>query len=336
MASSEFLWSFSVCGIYQVTHKLHRGSIADVMRAFNILTGCEVAIKMELRNNSSKYISVLQLEAAMYKMIPIGTEGFPRIHYAGPDANHYVLVMDKLGPNLDALRQFCRGQFSLRTICMLAEQMLDRLEFLHSRGIVSCDIKPHNFAMGSDANADIVYLFDFEHSRLYIDPSTGLHVPFRTERHSTGTVRYASVAAHRRHQVSRRDDIESLLYVFLELHHGKLPWSYIRLDPEAGSNWLEPIVDMKAGPVLRDLLARSPSELADYYAHCSALTFGQRPDYELLRGLFRGRMKAEGWMYDWKFDWVDGAFTEKGTLIPSEYNADMRFVVEKEWNPITM
>ncbi|KAI0355891.1 casein kinase [Trametes cingulata] len=291
---------------------------------------------MEHRNNSSKYVSVLQLEGAMHKLIPDGTEGFPRIHYAGPDANHYVLVMDKLGPNLDALRQLCRGRLSLRTICMLAEQMLNRVEFLHSRGIVSCDIKPHNFAMGSGQDADIVHLFDFEHSRLYIDPSTGVHIPFRTERHATGTLRYASIAAHRRHEVSRQDDIESLLYVLLELLHGRLPWNYVRLDPDAGARRDEPIIAMKAGHVLRDLISRSPREFAEYHVHCSALVFGQEPDYDLLRSLFRKRLKAEGWECDWRFDWMDGASLEQGTLIPEEYVADMRFVAEKEWNPITM
>lgn len=103
------------------------------MRAFNINTGAEVAIKDTARSNwEETQLPIVKYEAKVHALIPDGTEGFPSIHYAGIDANHYAMVMDRLGPNLNALRRVCRGTFTLRTICMLAEQMV---RFLVSRMI---------------------------------------------------------------------------------------------------------------------------------------------------------------------------------------------------------
>lgn len=95
------------------------------MRAFNINTGSEVAIKDMTRTNMDHiHIPILKYEAMVHELIPAGTEGFPTVHYHGNDAHSYVMVMDKLGPSLADLRRVCRGTFTLRTICMLAEQMV--------------------------------------------------------------------------------------------------------------------------------------------------------------------------------------------------------------------
>ena len=79
------------------------------------------------------------------------------------------------------------------------DMQISRLEYLHSRGLVHGDVKPHNFAMGTGTRSGIVHLFDLEHARMYIDPATGEHIPNSGRRHATGTVRYASIAAHLSH-----------------------------------------------------------------------------------------------------------------------------------------
>ena len=74
-------------------------------------------------------------------------------------------------------------------------------------------------------------------------------------------------------------------------------------------------------------------ELRAYHAHCSSLAFGQAPDYKLLRELFRQRMRAEGWTYDWNFDWIDPSELGQGTLVYNEYVYDLRFVKRLALNP---
>jgi hypothetical protein len=85
-------------------------------------TGAGVAIKFELMNHPDDP-PTLPYEAAIYAQLE-GIQGIPRIHWSGQDMNANVLVMDKLGPNLEQLRHFCRNQFGLKTVLMLGEQMV--------------------------------------------------------------------------------------------------------------------------------------------------------------------------------------------------------------------
>ena len=94
-----------------------------VWEAFNILTGLRVAIKTHQIPIDTALPPILPYEVKMYDILR-DCEGIPRIHWSGVDGNHHVAVMDLLSPNLSALRRLCRGTFTLRTICMLAEQMV--------------------------------------------------------------------------------------------------------------------------------------------------------------------------------------------------------------------
>ncbi|TFK78508.1 kinase-like protein [Polyporus arcularius HHB13444] len=330
--STDYIQSFTVCGIYQATHLLGEAATGSVWQAFNILSGLRVAIKTCPIPVDAALPALLPYEVKIYRLLrDSDSEGIPSIHWSGIDGNHQVVVMDLLSPNLNTLRRLCRGTLSLRTVCMLAEQMLARIQFIHSRGVLSGDIKPHNFALGCYHKARILHLFDFSHAQLFIDPSTGAHVPFRIGRNTKGTIRYASVAAHKSHEMSRRDDIESLLYTLLELFHGQLPWYELsKLRNEAA---YDRIREMKEGPEFRDFLSESLPEFRSFHAHCMGLSYGQTPDYALLRSFFRERMHREGWYYDWIFDWEDGSASEKGTLIPDDYVFDMRFVERKALDP---
>ena len=91
-----------------------------------MLTGDEVAIKMESLHveHNTNHPPILAYEAAIYKLLGKPAVGFPSLHWAGRDCGNYILVLEKLGPNLGSLFKFCRHKFSLRTVCMLAQQMV--------------------------------------------------------------------------------------------------------------------------------------------------------------------------------------------------------------------
>lgn len=130
--------------------------------------------------------------------------------------------------------------------------------------------------------------------------------------------------------MSPRDDVESLLYVLLDLLVGDLPWPE-PYNPGPKDDDLETqerhIRECKAGSaVFTKFLAGLPVEFSAYHAHCTGLNFGEQPEYEFLRDLFRGRMDVEGWDLDSDFDWVTGGTRERGTLIPEEYVLDLKLV----------
>ena len=132
--------------------------------------------------------------------------------------------MELLGHSLEDLFQYCGRKLTLKSVCMVADQMISRLESMHNNNFIHRDMKPDNFLMGLKNKAGVVYLIDFGLSKRYRDPKTGQHIPYRDGKSLTGTARYASVNTHIGIEQSRRDDLESIGYILLYLLKGNLPW----------------------------------------------------------------------------------------------------------------
>ncbi|EMD34927.1 hypothetical protein CERSUDRAFT_96839 [Gelatoporia subvermispora B] len=305
---------FRIRGLWQCNEILGEGSF--VYNAFHLFTKDEVAIKVDMPDEELHLPCALPYEAKIYRVLQ-GHLGILEPRWYGEEGGAGVMIMDRLGPNLDQLRRFCRGTFSMKTICMLALQMISRIEFAHSRGIVIRDIKPTNFAMGMNAHRNVLFIIDFGVAKLCMNPMTGRHIPFRSGRRHIGTARYSSYNSHFGHEFGRRDDIEAFGTTLLFLLHGKLPWQGIYAPNEDAK--LRRIGEMKAGDAMRKLLAQSPPELTALFNHSRSLSFEDKPDYDLIRGLFLRRMQQEKWTNDGLFDWIDPRFLRRGTLLPDEY-----------------
>lgn len=119
-------------------------------------TGEEVAIKLE--HNSMEF-SALENEVDLYKTLA-GGAGVPRVHWDGEEDNYNVMVLDLLGPSLEDLFDFCGRKFSLKTVLMVANQLIYRLSYIHSKEIVHRDIKSDNVLMGVGRRGNQVYITD--------------------------------------------------------------------------------------------------------------------------------------------------------------------------------
>jgi serine/threonine protein kinase len=108
---------------------------------------------------------------------------------------------------------------------------------------------------------------------------------YRENKHLTGTPRYASINNHLGIEQSRRDDLESLGYVFMYFLRGSLPWQGLRANTKKQK--YQKIMEKKmATPI--DLLCKGfPDEFRIYFEYCRALRFADKPDYSYLRRLFK-------------------------------------------------
>jgi len=260
---------------------------------------------------------------------------------SNPNPNHQetysVLAMELLGKSLhELLKSSWFGAFRLRTVMVLADQVLEILQFVHSKFIAHRDIKPGNLVMGTGENCNKVYLIDFglasscaQHSPSGSKCQT--HIPntkyenfilllcernvmtnlivlgrshLKDAAHTiNGSLKYCSINSHYGRTLSRRDDIVSLGYMLILLLNGNLPWSPIanKYRPDSAINL---VLDMKLAfdPNNKDMICNS--ELSEFLQMAQNLAFEETPDYIEWRakfiGVFAGQDLLDGKMsLDW-------------------------------------
>uniref|UniRef100_A0A5B6ZPN3 non-specific serine/threonine protein kinase n=1 Tax=Davidia involucrata TaxID=16924 RepID=A0A5B6ZPN3_DAVIN len=283
---------------FRLGRKIGSGSFGEIYLGTNIQTNEEVAIKLE--NVKTKHPQLLY-ESKLYKILQGGT-GVPNVKWFGVEGDYNVLVMDLLGPSLEDLFNFCTRKLSLKTVLMLADQMINRVEFVHSKSFLHRDIKPDNFLMGLGRRANQVYVIDFGLAKKYRDSSTHQHIPYRENKNLTGTARYASMNTHLGIEQSRRDDLESLGYVLMYFLRGSLPWQGLKAGTKKQK--YEKISEKKVSTSIEALCRGYPTEFASYFHYCRSLRFDDKPDYAYLKRIFRDLFIREGFQFDYVFDWT--------------------------------
>lgn len=324
---------------FRVERKIGGGSFGEIYVAHDLTRQVDVAVKVEPRTSKHPQI---HYEAKIYKVLN-GGKGIPQMHWFGSEGTYNVLVMDLLGPSLEDIFSHYRRRLSLKCVLMIADQMLDRIEFMHKRNYIHRDIKPDNFVYHND----IIYMIDYGLAKKYRDPKTHEHIPMRTGKNLTGTARYVSINTHLGVEPSRRDDLESLCYVWLYFLRGSLPWQ-----GQKGSKRekYQKIMTLKMDTSIDDLIgpgnitekSRSsqkynyhqhndfnstcstnvssdvenywaatcqsfgnclPQEFKFYLQYCRALRFDDSPDYAYLRRLIKDVFYRENFQYDKLFEW---------------------------------
>lgn len=282
---------------FRVGPKVGSGSFGEIYAGTNVHTGEEVAIKLE--PIKSKHPQLLY-ESKIYRVLQNGY-GIPGVKWFGSEGDYNVLVIDLLGPSLEDLFNYCGKRLSLKTVLLLADQMIARLEFMHSRSYIHRDVKPDNFLIGTGTRKHVCHVIDFGLAKKYQDPRNGRHIPYIEGKNLTGTARYASINTHLGIEQSRRDDIESLGFVLMYFLRGSLPWQGLKAATKKQK--YQRILERKQATHPEQLCRGYPNEFKDYFAHCSSLGFEDRPDYRYLRRIFKTLFERQGFEDDAIYDW---------------------------------
>ena len=194
-----------------------------------------------------------------------------------------TLVMELLGKDLNTIFQNCDKHFPINSVSLLGLQMLKRLKTVHSKSFIHRDVKPNNFTIGLGKQSNSIYIIDFGLANRYQESKSDFHIPYRTNKSLIGTIRYASINNHMGIEQSRRDDLESLMYVLIMFAKGNLPWSKVHSHSLIEKQRL--VMNSKISIPIELLCKGLHKSFIDCLHYVRYLKFEEKPDYSYIRQL---------------------------------------------------
>ena len=281
---------------YKIISFIAKGSFGNVYKGKNIVDNKLVALKIEERfkhkNNS--------LEQEAYYLYNLKGYGIPKIISYGISGKYNILVETLLGKSLYEMR--IKNKFTLKDICMIAIQIINRLKFIHSKNVIHCDIKPQNFLIGH-SDPSIIYICDFGISQKYRSDLSGKHIKMtKSNKKKYLTLFYSSVNSLFGYQQSRRDELESLGYILLHLNKD-LPWEKIKFTNL--DEYRNKILSLKKNINLVKLCEDLPNEFYYYMKYVRELEFKENPNYTYLKNLFFKVLYKLNSKNDYIFSWIE-------------------------------
>ena len=286
---------------YKLQKLIYSSKYSWVYQGINVNSKEPLAIKLEDRNGTKHF-----LESEAFLLLNLKGLGIPKVISFGKSTQFIILIEELLGLAIHYLMKNKKDKIDrLKNICMIALQIIDRLEFIHSKNIIHRDIKTDNFVIGRNENNKIIYLIDFGFARKYRSSRTGKHIKFKKTNTTMGNLSYISINANKAFEQSRRDDLESLGYMLVFLAKLYLPWSeLVKSNAMDSLTKLKKVLQLKLTTTPEQLCKGLPEEFTKYVQYCRGLEFEQDPDYDYLRSLFTSILMKNNQKNDYNFFWV--------------------------------
>ena len=275
--------------------KLGEGSFGKVYKVES--NNKYYAMKLENKKHSQ---GLLESEATI--MTYLKGSNIPKIELLTQNEEYNILIMELMGKSLEELINIHKN-FSIKTVCMLAYQMINILQFIHEKHIIHRDIKPDNFVMGLNENNAHLFIIDFGLSKKFRSSKTLIQYPLIKKKKLIGTARYASIHALEELEQSRRDDLESVGYVLIYFLKGSLPWQGLKA--KGKEERYRKILEKKKEISSEELCKGFPIIFQNFVYYVKNLDYLEEPDYENLKNMFIGFINNElNENFDFIYDWT--------------------------------
>ncbi len=302
----EYEDNFVINDTYTIllNRKIGSGSFGQIYQCLNTKTKKIYACKLESINELNPQ---LYHESKIMNIMKNCT-GFPTLYCFCYTEQDKIIVMDYLGANLDTImNKLPNKKFSIKTALMIMIQCLERLKTLHDKGIIHRDMKPENFVIGRKNKERTIYLIDFGLSKKYLNDNN-IHISMKKDRNIIGTVRYISMNMHQGLEQSRRDDLESLIYIIIYFIKGELPWQNIKYKTKAER--YNKIYEIKKKSTAKggELCDSIPSGFQSIIDYILEIEFTEKPNYSMLKNASEMMLAQLNYNNDLQFDWYNLEF----------------------------
>ena len=264
---------------YKVIKEIGKGSFSRVYSTIRLNDKSVFAMKTEKKNLQRNL-----LESEAYYLYNLQGFGIPKLITFGHFKNYNILIETLLGKSLYEIFIKKEKTCDLINTCLIALQLIDRLEYIHSKNIIYCDVKPDNFLIVIE-DPYVIYIVDFGLCKKYKSSKTGKHIRLRNTKKFNGTIKYSSVNIIKGIESSRRDDLISLGYVLIFLYKRNLPWRMNFRDLKY-KQYLE-LIHSKETNDDKKLFEGIPKDFEEYILYTQKLKFEEDPNYEYMKGLFK-------------------------------------------------
>ena len=293
-----------IFGKYQIIKLIGKIAYSKVFSVRNLSNKKIFAMKVQ-----DKYELYGNLEEEAYNLYILKGLGIPKIITYGYHRQCNILVMELLGKSIEQL--FIENinidkKLRIKDIILTGIQMIDRIEFIHSKNLLHLDIKPNNFLVG-EPDSSLLYIIDFGFSKKYKSSRTGKHIQYSKKNYFNGNLFFSSVKTMAGVEPSRRDDLESLGYVLINLFSKGLPWKNISFKNK--NEYALKAYRLKKTISLNTLCKDSPEEMIDFMKYVKSLKFEEEPNYNYLRNLLQNVIKE---YKDPHFSWANKALIKIG------------------------
>ena len=264
---------------YKPIKKIGYGSFGNIYSAIRLADKSVFAMKTEKISPGNK-----TLESEAYHLYSLqGGLGIPKLISYGHYKSYNILIETLLDKSLCEIYVKNKHECKMTDICLIGIQILDRLEWIHSKDIIYRDVKPQNFLIGIN-DPNVIYIVDFGLCKKYRSSKTGKHIMPKLTGKFNGTLKYASLNALKGKESSRRDDLISLGYMLIYIIKKELPWqgTFKNLNKSSYFDLLYYKDTNGCGKLFDNL----PKEFSEYIKYCRNLKFEQDPNYSYLRSLF--------------------------------------------------